>query len=580
MRKTKIVCTLGPSTEDDKVLRELMVQGMNVTRFNFSHGSHESHKKTFDRVVKLRNELGLPVAALLDTKGPEIRIGQFAEGKVFLTKGEKIVLTTNVVSGTKEMVTVNYVDLPNDIQPGGAILLDDGLIELSVLEVEGTDITCQIMNDGFISNNKGVNLPDAKLSMPFISKKDREDIIFGIKTGYDFIAASFTRTAEDILEIRKILKEYDCHTINIIAKIENREGVDNIDEIIRVADGIMVARGDMGVEIPLEEVPSLQKKIIKKTVAAGKQVITATQMLDSMMKNPRPTRAETNDVANAIYDGTSAIMLSGETAAGAYPIEALTIMARIARKTEEDIDYIKRLKNAVETEPVTVTNAISYSTCTSAHDLGAKAIVTVTKSGRTARMISKYRPVCPIISCTTSENSYRHLALAWGVYPVLMDTKDTTIDLFECAKEVATGTGIVKSGDLVVITGGVPVGVSGTTNMMKVDVIGNILVSGHGVAGRKACANICVCHSEEEVKEKFQDGDILVIAQTSNEIVPQMQKASGVITEQSGTNSHAAIVGLAMDIPTLVGAKNATQILKSGTTVVLDAIRGNVSQNY
>ena len=577
MRKTKIVCTLGPSTEDDKVLRELMVQGMNVTRFNFSHGTHESHKKTFDRVVRLREELGLPIATLLDTKGPEIRVCQFKEGKVLLKKGSKIVLTTREVEGTEDIVGVNYANFHNDVEVGGKVLLDDGLIELNILAIDGQDVTCEIMNEGFVSNNKGVNLPDAKLSMPFISPKDREDIIFGIKTGYDFVAASFTRTAEDILEIRKILKEYNCHTLNIIAKIENREGVDNIDEIIRVADGIMVARGDMGVEIPLEEVPSLQKKIIKKTVAAGKQVITATQMLDSMMKNPRPTRAETNDVANAIYDGTSAIMLSGETAAGAYPIEAVTIMARIATKTESDIDYAKRLKNAVETEPVTVTNAISYSTCTSAHDLGATAIVTVTKSGRTARMISKYKPNCPIIGCTTSEHTYRHLALSWGVHPVLMDTKESTTDLFDAAKDLATATNHVKSGDLVVITGGFPLGVSGTTNMMKVDVIGNILVSGTGVAGKRVSGNVCVCQNVDDVRENLQDGDILVIGQTTNDLVPYLSKAAGIVSEQSGANSHAAIVGLTMNIPTLVGAKNATQILKSGVTVVLDAIRGNIT---
>ncbi|MGL4800346.1 MAG: pyruvate kinase [Cellulosilyticaceae bacterium] len=577
MRKTKIVCTLGPATADDNVLRELMLNGMNVARFNFSHGDHESHKHTFDRIVNMRNELGLPVAALLDTKGPEIRVGKFKEGKVELKTGGTLVLTTRDVEGTAELAHVNYKDLPKDVHTGSAILLDDGLIELSVVKVEDTDITCKIMNSGMLSNNKGVNLPDAKLSMPFISKKDREDIIFGIKTGYDFIAASFTRTAEDILEIRKILKEYDCHSINIIAKIENREGVDNIDEIIRVADGIMVARGDMGVEIPLEEVPALQKKIIKKTVAAGKQVITATQMLDSMMKNPRPTRAETNDVANAIYDGTSAIMLSGETAAGAYPIEALKIMSRIAVQTEGDIDYKKRLKNSREEAAVSVTNSISYSTCTAADDLDATAIITVTKSGRTARMISKYRPTSPIISCTTSESSYRHLALVWGVQPVMMETKEKEEDVFDAAKEVAETTGLVKSGDLVVLTGGFPLGVSGTTNMMKVDVVGNILASGQGISGKQVCGNLCVCKTEEEAKAKFQDGDILVVPSTSNELFPQIKKASGLITEQSGSNSHGAIVALAMDIPVIVGVDNATEILKSGSTVLLDAVRGVVA---
>lgn len=577
MRKTKIVCTLGPSTNDENVLRQLMIEGMNVARFNFSHGDHESHKKTFDKIVKIREELGLPVATLLDTKGPEIRVGKFKEGKVELVQGETIVLTTREVEGTKEIAHVNYKDMPKDVHVGSAILLDDGLIELKVVSVEDTDITCEIMNNGALSNNKGVNLPDARLSMPFISEKDREDIIFGIKTGYDFIAASFTRSAEDILEIRKILKEYDCHTVNIIAKIENREGVENIDEIIRVADGIMVARGDMGVEIPLEEVPSLQKKIIKKVYAAGKQVITATQMLDSMMKNPRPTRAETNDVANAIYDGTSAIMLSGETAAGLYPIESVKIMSRIAVQTEGDIDYKKRLKERKDEEIPNVTNSISYSTCTSAHDLDAAAIITVTKSGRTARMISKYRPMSPVIGCTTSEHTYRHLALVWGVQPVMMEQKTTQEDIFEAAKKVAEKTGTVRSGDLVVLTGGFPLGISGTTNMMKVDVVGNILVSGQGISGKQVCANLCVCKSEEEVEAKFQDGDILVVPTTSNILFPQIKKASGLITEQPGSNSHGAIVALAMDIPVIVGAQNATEILKSGSTVVLDAVRGVVA---
>ncbi|MGL4362883.1 MAG: pyruvate kinase [Cellulosilyticaceae bacterium] len=577
MRKTKIVCTLGPATEDDLVLRALMEHGMNVARFNFSHGDHVSHKKTYDRIVKMREELNLPVATLLDTRGPEIRVGKFKEGKVELVKGNKIVLTTRDVEGTSKLAHVNYKNFAKDVHKGSAILLDDGLIELVVDEIVDTEITCTIKNSGMISNNKGVNLPDAKLSMPFISQKDREDIIFGIKTGYDFIAASFTRTAEDILEIRKILKEYDCHTVHIIAKIENREGVENIDEIIRVADGIMVARGDMGVEIPLEEVPALQKKIIKKTVAAGKQVITATQMLDSMMKNPRPTRAETNDVANAIYDGTSAIMLSGETAAGAYPIEAIKIMARIANQTEADIDYKRRLKNRRDEKFTSVTNSISYSTCTASDDLSAAAIITVTKSGRTANMISKFRPTAPIISCTTSENSYRHLALVWGVYPVMMEIKEQGEDIFEAAKTVAEETGIVRNGDLVVLTGGFPLGVSGTTNMMKVDVVGNILISGQGISGRQVCGNLCVCKSLEEAKEKFQEGDILVVPSTTNELFPQIKKASGLITEQSGSNSHGAIVALAMDIPVIVGAKNATEILKTGSTVVLDAVRGVVA---
>ena len=445
--------------------------------------------------------------------------------------------------------------------------------------VDGSDIVCKIMNNGDVSNNKGVNLPDTRLSMPYLSEKDRSDIIFGIQTGYDFMAASFVRCAEDVLQIRRILEEYNCHTINIISKIENQEGVDNIDEIIRVSDGIMVARGDMGVEIPGEEVPSIQKMIIKKTVAAGKQVITATQMLDSMMKNPRATRAEISDVANAIYDGTSAIMLSGETAAGAYPVESVQTMARIALKTESDIDYVKRFKERGSTATNNVTSAISHATCTTAHDLGAAAIVTVTKSGRTARMISKYRPVSPILGCTTSTSVYRHMSLMWGVKPLLMEEKQNADELFEEALTVAEHTGMVNKGELVVITSGLPVGVTGTTNMIKVDVIGHILVSGVGVGSKQVCGNLCVCKTEEEANEKFIEGDILVIPETTNEMLPLLRRAAGIITEEDGVNSHAAIVGLAIDIPVITGATNATDILKTGSVVSLDAGRGIVSSN-
>lgn len=580
MRKTKIVCTLGPSTSDDSVLKRLMLEGLDVARFNFSHGTHESHKATFARVDRLRKELGLPIATLLDTKGPEVRICQFKEGKVHLTKGETFTLTSRDIEGTHEIVSITYKNLPVDVKQGRRILLDDGLIELIVEKiVGGTDIVCRIMNNGDLSNNKGVNLPDTRLSMPYLSEKDKLDIIFGIKTGYDFIAASFVRCADDVLEIRRILEEHNCNSIRIISKIENQEGVDHIDEIIRVSDGIMVARGDMGVEIPGEEVPAIQKMIIKKTVAVGKQVITATQMLDSMIKNPRATRAEISDVANAIYDGTSAIMLSGETAAGAYPIEAVQTMARIALKTEADIDYVKHCKEKGSDDSSNVTSAISYATCTTAHDLNAAAIVTVTKSGRTARMISKFRPNCPILGCTTSESVYRHMNLMWGVRPLLMDEKQDSEDLFAEALEVAEQTGMVNKGELVVITSGLPLGVTGTTNMIKVDVIGNILVSGTGMGNKSVCGSLCVCKDIEEANAKFMEGDILVMPKTNNDVLPLLRRASGIITEEDGVNSHAAVVGLALDIPVITGAVNATNILKTGAVVTLDAVRGVVSNN-
>lgn len=576
MRKTKIVCTMGPAMDEEQILKEAMLAGMDVARFNFSHSDYESHKKRLDTLVRLRNELNLPIASLLDTKGPEIRIKQFKNGRVKLQKDQIFLLTTNEIEGDENGVSITYKDLPGDIQPGGAVLIDDGLIEMIVTDIKGGDIYCKVLNEGEISDNKGVNVPGAHLSMPFISKKDREDILFGIRNGFDFIAASFTRCAEDILEIRKIFEEQHCHSINIIAKIENLQGVENIDEIIRVSDGIMVARGDMGVEIPFEEVPVLQKMIIKKVYNAGKQVITATQMLDSMMKNPRPTRAEATDVANAIYDGTSAIMLSGETAAGKYPVQAIRTMAKIAIRTENDIDYVKRFKARDNEDNQDVTNAISHAACTTAHDLGAAAIVTVTTSGKTARLISKYRPNCNIIGCSMSANICRQLNLSWGVIPVLVKEKKTADELFEHSVDEAEKAGLLVPGEIVVITAGVPLGISGTTNMMKVHVVGHILLSGKGINDKTVCANLCVCKTEKEALEKFKDGDILVIPQTSNELLPILRKSSGIIAEEAGMNSHAAIVGLSLNLPVIVGAVNATHILKSGANVKLDATRGIV----
>lgn len=579
MRKTKIICTLGPSTEDDQVLRQLMLEGMNVARFNFSHGNHEGHKKNLDRVKKLRKELGLPIAALLDTKGPEIRIKDFKDGSVDLENGQTFTLTTREIEGDEKEVSITYKELVNDIKVGNKILIDDGLISMTVKKVTDTDIECEVENGGHISNHKGVNVPNVNLSMPYISDKDKEDIIFGIEQGFDFIAASFVRTADDILAIRDILSQHNCNFINIIAKIENMQGVENIDEIIRVSDGVMIARGDMGVEIPFEDVPSIQKMIIKKVYNAEKIVITATQMLDSMMKNPRPTRAEATDVANAIYDGTSAIMLSGETAAGLYPVEALKTMVRIAERTESDIDLVKRFNNRGSLVNPDITNAIAHATCTTAMDLNASAIVTVTKSGKTARMISKYRPVCPIIGCTPYENVWRQLNLSWGVMPLMVEEKTNTDELFEHAIEEAEKAGYVKQGQITVITAGVPLGVSGTTNLIKVHVVGHILVKGRGVNNRKTTASLCVGKEETDIIENFKEGDIIVLPETSNDIIDELRQASGIIIENEGHNSHAAIVGLSLDIPVILGATNATDILKSGAVVNLDAEKGIVSSN-
>ena len=590
-RKTKIVCTLGPSTDKEGVLKRLIEEGMNVARFNFSHGDHEEQLGRLQMLQKLRKELKRPVAALLDTKGPEIRLRDFTDGKVELKDGQTFTLTTDEIMGDAKRVSITYKNLPEDVKPGDRILIDDGLIGMEVKEIKVTsgakadkdgnkpkDIICQVLNGGVISNRKGVNVPNVELSMPYISEKDYGDIVFAVEHDYDFIAASFVRTADDVLAIRKILAEKGGEDIKIISKIENMQGVRNIDDIIRVSDGIMVARGDMGVEIPLEDVPVMQKMIIKKVCEAGKIVITATQMLDSMMKHPRPTRAESTDVANAIYDGTSAIMLSGETAAGMYPIEAVKTMVRIATRTEHDINYLQRFRQRRTMCNPDVTNAISHATCTMAGDLSAAAIVTVTKSGRTARMISKYRPNCTIIGECLTEKVCRQLNLEWGVEPILITEEQDASQLFEKAVDVAEMAGFVSKGELVVLTGGVPLGVSGTTNLIKVQVAGHILVTGKGLNGKKISGNLCVCHSNEDLKS-FKDGDIIVAADTTNEMMAQMRQASALIVEAEGANCHAAIAGLSLDIPVLIAAKNALDVLKTSAYVEVDCESGVVSAN-
>ena len=471
MRKTKIVCTMGPSTMDENVLRRLIEEGMDVARFNFSHGSHEEQKHRMDMVKKLRQECGKHIALLLDTKGPEIRTRDFEGGKVEIVAGQTFTLTTRNIVGDSTISSITYKDLAKDVEIGTKILIDDGLIELKVKDIIDEDLVCEVINGGFVSNHKGINVPGVHLNMPYMSQKDVDDILFGIKQDVDFIAASFVRSAKDVLEIRKLLDDNGGNNINIISKIENAEGVKHIDDIIYVSDGIMVARGDMGVEIPGEEVPVIQKMIIRKVYNAGKQVITATQMLDSMMKNPRPTRAETTDVANAIYDGTSAIMLSGETAAGLYPIESVQTMVRIAERTEEDINYRNRFFQIERRANNNVTDAVCHATCTTAIDLNASAIVTVTKSGTSARNVSKYRPVCPIIAGTTSDKVCRQLNMSWGVVPVHLEEKNEIFELFDHAVEAAKNNGLLKSGETVVVTAGVPLGVSGNTNMIKVQVV-------------------------------------------------------------------------------------------------------------
>ena len=585
MRRTKIVCTLGPATQTDEVLRQLIENGMNVARQNFSHGTHESHKITHDQIVRVAKEMGRPVATLLDTKGPEVRLKKFKnDEKVEIKTGDTFVLTTADVEGNNTRVSITYKNLPNDIEVGTRILIDDGNVVVKCTDIlrnadgETAEIVCKVINGGVLSNNKGVNIPGVKLSMPYLSEVDISDIRFAAQEGFDFIAASFVTCADDVLAVRKILEEEGRPDIRIIAKIENGEGVKNIDDILRVTDGIMVARGDMGVEIPFEEIPQLQKMLIKKGYNANKQVITATQMLESMIHNPRPTRAETTDVANAIYDGTSAIMLSGETAAGEHPVEAVKTMALIAETTENAIDYKERFYALDTNNTINVSAAISHATVAAAMDLGATAIITVTKTGATARMLSRYRPECPIITCTMSEVTWRQSALSWGVIPVMTEEMTTnTDDLIHHAVNKSVEAGLLSNGDLTVITAGVPLGVSGTTNLMKVHIVGDVLVMGNGVTKGSVTAPVCVAHTEQEAKDRFEGRQILVIEKTSNRILSLLKTAAGIITEEDGADSHAAIVGMTLDIPVIVGAKNATQILRSGTAVTIDADRGLVS---
>lgn len=466
MRKTKIICTLGPAS--DMHVKELIHEGMNVARFNFSHGTYDEHERRLNQLKEEIKKQNACVATLLDTKGPEIRVKQFANPPVSLEVDAEFILTTRDIVGNEHEVAVTYANFPKEVSKGTRVLLDDGLIELEVTGVQDQDVHCIVKNGGLLSDNKGVNLPNVELSMPYMSEKDKRDIIWGIEHDYDYIAASFVRTADDVRTIREHLNANGGQNIRIIAKIENNQGVDHIDEILEVSDGVMIARGDMGVEIPVEEVPVIQKMMIKKACAAGKLVITATQMLDSMINNPRPTRAEATDVANAIYDGTGAIMLSGETAAGKYPVEALKMMVRIAERTEQDIDYRKRFLMSFQNERGDITDAISHATCMTSYDLEAQAIITVTKSGRAAKMVSKYRPNCNILGCSTNSKVCRQLSLVWGVKPLLLDEKEDVLDLFDHAVDTAKSVGVLKPGNVAVITSGVPLGISGTTNMIKV----------------------------------------------------------------------------------------------------------------
>ena len=582
MRKTKIICTLGPSTDKEGVLRELVANGMNVARFNFSHGSYEEHKGRLDNLKAIRAELGKPVAALLDTKGPEIRLKEFKNGVEMLEAGQTFTLTTREVEGTKEICSITYKDLPQDVHEGGTIMLDDGLIKLRITNVTDTDITSEVLNSGKIKNKKGVNVPGVHLSMPYLSQRDRDDIIFGVQQGFDFIAASFVRTAQDVYDIRNLLNEYDSN-IRIIAKIENREGVNNIDSILAAADAVMVARGDLGVEIDFTELPGIQKSVIDRSFSFGKPIVTATQMLDSMMVNPRPTRAEISDVANAIYDGTSAIMLSGETAAGAYPVEALKTMSAIAERTENEVHYRDNRLVDASNGQISVSDATAHAACLTAKDVNASAIVTVSESGNTARLLSKYRPAQPIIACVMNEQVQRQLAISWGITPLMMALAHSTDELIEMSTSLAKENGYLHDGELAVVTAGVPVGVSGTTNMIKIHMIGNCLATGVGIgpegsALANATGKACVCHNLDELRAKFKPGMVLVVPSTSNEMLSYVRDAAALVVEEPGLNSHAAIAGKALLKPTIVGAAGATSHIRDGLMVAVDCAHGSVQR--
>lgn len=473
MRKTKIICTLGPAT--DPVLPEIIKAGMNVARLNFSHGSHEEHKVRMDAVKAARRELGMPVGIMLDTKGPEIRTKTYKDGKIEIVEGQEFILTTREVEGDEHIVSITYDGLPGDVKVGTRILIDDGLVAFEVTEIrDGTDIVCKALNGGPLSNRKSINVPGISLNMPFVSERDRADIEFGLSQGIDFIAASFTRTAQDVRDIKAILKEHGQEDVEIIAKIENMEGVRNIQEILDEANGVMVARGDLGVEVPFEELPEIQKSIIKICISRGKRVVTATQMLESMAKNPRPTRAEVSDVANAVYDGTSAIMLSGETSVGKYPVETVQTMSRIANNAESTIHYDRRRATRLEFQNMNVagdlkTLAISHATCSTTADLGAKCIVAFTEAGSTARAVSTYRPGAPIIAATPNEKTCNRLTMSWGVTPVLVSRHPMSgTELYDLSEQAAISALDLRVGDIITITAGMPVGHVNYTNTLRV----------------------------------------------------------------------------------------------------------------
>lgn len=582
MRKTKIVCTIGPASESEEMLEKLMLAGMNVARLNFSHGSHEEHKGRIDTIRKVSSKLNKNIGILLDTKGPEIRTHNMKDGLIELTKGSEVTVKTTEVEGTKEAFSVTYEKLAEDVEVGSTILLDDGLIELTVksVDIAKGEVHCDVQNTGELKNKKGVNLPGVKVNLPGITDKDASDIRFGIEEGVDFIAASFVRRPSDVLDIRAILEEKENNVIKIIPKIENEEGIENIDEILQVSDGLMVARGDMGVEILPEAVPMVQKQLIQKCNKLGKPVITATQMLDSMQRNPRCTRAEASDVANAIYDGTDAVMLSGETAAGLYPEEAVRTMQNIAVAAEDAQDYKKLLSDRSKMIDTNLVNAIGVSVAHTALNLNVESIVAATESGATAQTISKYRPHSHIIAVTPNETTARHMTLVWGVLPVVKKGKQTTDELLNNAVSTAVNTGLVDNGDLIIITAGVPTGETGTTNLMKIHLVGDELAKGQGIGHHSTVGKAVVANTADDLKGKDLSESIVVTQSTDADMVPYLENAKGIVTEEGGLTSHAAVVGLNLGVATIVGVEGAHEKIADGTLITLDPKQHKVFEGY
>lgn len=578
MRKTKIVCTLGPATNDVEIMKQLIQNGMDAARINFSHGTYETHAETIAKLKQAREELNAPIPLILDTKGPEIRVKTFKEDKVRLEEDATFTLTTREVEGDVNIVSVTYADLPKDVHRGSRILIDDGLIELKVEDITETDVVCKVVNGGVVKSRKGVNLPGVEVNLPSLMEKDIEDLKFGVENGFDIVAASFIRSAEDVLKIRRVLEENGGGQMHIISKIENQQGVENIDKILEASDGIMVARGDLGVEIPPEEVPLVQKILIAKANRIGKPVITATQMLESMVHSPRPTRAEANDVANAIFDGSDAIMLSGETAAGAYPLEAAATMARIALKAESAVDYAAKLANTTEPARVNITNAISMAACATAEELKTAAITTVTKSGFTARMISRYRPACPLIASTSDETVWRQMNLIWGCKPMLYTGELPRGGVFDTALEIAVKSGLLKNGDTVVSALGMPLGFSGATNTLRVDIVGDVLCKGKGVGTKRATGTARVITARDGVERTFHQGDILVTTATDSSFMPYIRKAAAIVVGplDQNANSHAEVAGMALDIPVIVCNAKVVDFIPAHSLITVDAEKGFV----